>query len=59
MEQLVTILLNEPDYVVREDPGEYDDMVEREPETVDGKKQRVAIAGNVISLLENLDNEVS
>lgn len=59
MEQLVTILLEEPDYVVTENPGEYDDMVEREPKEVDGKKERVAIAGNVISLLENLDNEVS
>jgi hypothetical protein len=33
--------------------------VEREPETVDGQAKRVKVSGNLISLLENLDNEVS
>jgi translation initiation factor 3 subunit C len=58
LDQLVSLLLKEEDYVVREQVAEYDDMVERAPETVDGKVQRVEIAGNLISLVENLDNEV-
>lgn len=58
-DDLITLLLSNEDYVVQEHVPEYDDQVEREPETVDGKKQRVQVAGNLISMLENLDNEVS
>jgi translation initiation factor 3 subunit C len=44
---------------VQETVEEYDDMVEREPEEKDGKLVKVEIAGNLISLVENIDNEVS
>ncbi|WWC73444.1 eukaryotic translation initiation factor 3 subunit C [Kwoniella pini CBS 10737] len=57
LDQLVTLLLDNPDYVVQETVGEYDDLVEREPQVVNGKKERVAVAGSLISLLESLDNE--
>ena len=56
---LITLLLNEPDYVVTDQTEEYDDMADREPEVKDGKKVRVAVRGNLIGMLENLDNEVS
>lgn len=52
--QLLAILLAEKDYIVQDNVEEYDDMVERTPETEGG---RVKVAGNLISLLENLDNE--
>lgn len=55
----MSILIREPGYVVQETVAEYDDMVEREPEEVDGKTVKVEIAGNIISLVENIDNEVS
>jgi translation initiation factor 3 subunit C len=54
LDLLLSLLINEPGYVVKEVVAEYDDMVEREPE--DGKQ--VEIAGNLISLVENIDNEV-
>lgn len=57
-DQLISILIAEPDYLVQEIVGEYDDLVERTPEVVDGKKQKVLIAGSLISLLESLDSEV-
>lgn len=57
-DQLISILIAEPDYLVQEIVGEYDDLVERAPEVVDGKKQKVLIAGSLISLLESLDSEV-
>ncbi|WVQ66549.1 eukaryotic translation initiation factor 3 subunit C [Kwoniella botswanensis] len=57
LDQLVTLLLDNPDYVVQETVGEYDDLVEREPQVVNGKKERVTVAGSLISLLESLDNE--
>lgn len=53
------MLEHSDDYVIQDVTEEYDDMVEREPEKVDGKKQRVKVAGNLVSMLENLDNEVS
>ncbi|WVQ75178.1 eukaryotic translation initiation factor 3 subunit C [Cryptococcus sp. DSM 104548] len=56
-DQLVAILLEEPDYIVQETVTEYDDLVERTPEVKDGKKEKVVIAGSLISLLESLDNE--
>jgi translation initiation factor 3 subunit C len=59
LDLLLSILIREPGYVVQETVGEYDDMVEREPEEVDGKTVKVEIAGNIISLVENIDNEVS
>ena len=59
LDALVTLLLNEPDYIVQDQVEEYDDMVDREPEVVDGKKQRVKVSGNLVGLVENLDNEVS
>ena len=59
LDLLISILLKEPGYVVQEVVAEYDDMVEREPEEKDGKTVTVEIAGNLISLVENLDNEVS
>ena len=59
MDQLISLLLENPNYIVQETVEEYDDMVEREPEVVDGKTKRVAIAGNLVSLVENLDNEVN
>jgi translation initiation factor 3 subunit C len=55
---LISLLLRESDYVVQEVVEEYDDMVEREPEVKDGKTERVKIAGGLIGLVENLDNEV-
>ncbi|WWC65606.1 eukaryotic translation initiation factor 3 subunit C [Kwoniella dejecticola CBS 10117] len=57
LDQLITLLLDNPDYVVQETVGEYDDLVEREPQTVNGKTEKVAVAGSLISLLESLDNE--
>ncbi|WRT69433.1 eukaryotic translation initiation factor 3 subunit C [Kwoniella shivajii] len=57
LDQLITLLLQNEDYVVQETVGEYDDLVEREPTAVNGKKERVAVAGSLISLLESLDNE--
>jgi translation initiation factor 3 subunit C len=59
MDQLFQLLLDNPDYIVEENVEEYDDLAEREPETVDGQAKRVKVSGNLISLLENLDNEVS
>lgn len=56
---LLDILIAQPGYVVQETVAEYDDMVEREPEEKDGKTTKVEIAGNLISLVENIDNEVS
>lgn len=53
-DQLVTLLLKEQDYTVKDQVPEYDDMAERTPQTEGG---RVAVAGNLVSLLENLDNE--
>jgi translation initiation factor 3 subunit C len=53
-DQLITILLENKDYVVKGEVEEYDDMEERTPQS---EKGRVAIRGNVVSLLENLDNE--
>ncbi|AFR95378.1 eukaryotic translation initiation factor 3 subunit C [Cryptococcus neoformans C23] len=58
-DQLISILIAEPDYLVQETVGEYDDLVERTPEVVDGKKQKVLIAGSLISLLESLDSELT
>lgn len=59
LDELITLLLKEKDFVVQDVVEEYDDMIDREPEEVDGKTQRVKIAGNIIGLVENLDNEVS
>ncbi|WVN86973.1 eukaryotic translation initiation factor 3 subunit C [Cryptococcus depauperatus CBS 7841] len=55
--QLVSLLLKEPDYIVQETVTDYDDLAERAPEVVDGKIQKVVVAGSIISLLESLDNE--
>lgn len=55
---MISLLLKEKDYVVQDVVEEYDDMVDREPETVDGKVQRVKVAGSIVGLVENLDNEV-
>lgn len=59
LDLLLSLLIKEPGYVVQEEVAEYDDMVEREPESKDGKVVKVEIAGNLISLVENIDNEVS
>jgi translation initiation factor 3 subunit C len=59
LDELISLLLTEKDYVVQDVVEEYDDMVDREPETVDGKVQRVKVAGSIVGLVENLDNEVS
>ncbi|KAK4683847.1 translation initiation factor 3 subunit C, partial [Tremellales sp. Uapishka_1] len=59
LDSLLQILLDDSDYVVQDQVEDHeDDDVERTP-TVDasGKKERVRIAGGLISLLENLDNE--
>lgn len=53
-DQLISILLSTDDYVIKESVDEYDDMVERTRESEGG---RVAVPGNLISLLETLDNE--
>ncbi|ORY35012.1 putative eukaryotic translation initiation factor subunit [Naematelia encephala] len=57
LDALISLLIQEPDYVVQEQTEEYDDLVDREPTVVDGKTQRVAVAGSLIGMLENLDNE--
>ncbi|WVQ96216.1 eukaryotic translation initiation factor 3 subunit C [Kwoniella sp. CBS 9459] len=57
LDQLVALLLENPDYIVQETVTEYDDLVEREPQTVNGKVEKVTVAGSLISLLESLDNE--
>ncbi|WVR08286.1 eukaryotic translation initiation factor 3 subunit C [Kwoniella sp. DSM 27419] len=57
LDQLVSLLIEHSDYVVQETVAEYDDLVEREPRTVNGKVEKVAVAGSLISLLESLDNE--
>ncbi|ORX37992.1 eukaryotic translation initiation factor 3 subunit 8 N-terminus-domain-containing protein [Kockovaella imperatae] len=57
LQALITLLLNEKDYVVQDTVEEYDDTVEREPEIKDGKTQRLGVRGNLIGMLENLDNE--
>jgi len=59
LEELITLLLKEKDYVVQDQVEEYDDSVDREPQEVDGKLQRVKVAGSIVGLVENLDNEVS
>ncbi|EIW71751.1 hypothetical protein TREMEDRAFT_43048 [Tremella mesenterica DSM 1558] len=56
-DDLISLLLKESDYMVAEVVPEYDDMVDREPEEVDGQKQRVIVAGSLIGTLEGLDNE--
>lgn len=53
-DQLVSLLLKEKDYTVKDQVPEYDDQKERTPQTEGG---RVEVAGNLVSLLENLDNE--
>ena len=58
LDALISLLIEQPDYVIQDVVEEYDDMVEREPQVVDGKTQRVKVAGSVIGLVENLDNEV-
>ena len=58
-DSLITLLLDEEDYIVEDTVEEYDDMVEREPQTVNGRTEKVKIIGNLIGLLENLDNEAS
>lgn len=57
-DSLVTLLIKERDYVVEDTVEEYDDMVDREPQTVNGVTERVKVIGNVVGLMENLDNEV-
>lgn len=59
LDALLSLLLENPDYIVQDAVEEYDDMVEREPEEVNGKVQPVRIAGSIVGLVENLDNEVS
>ena len=59
LDELISLLLEQPDYIVQDQVEEYDDLVEREPEVKDGKTQRVTIGGSLIGLIENLDNEVS
>jgi len=59
LDELISLLLAEPDYIVTDLVEEYDDMAEREPEVKDGKTQKVKVAGSVVGLVENLDNEVS
>ena len=59
LDQLVTLLIENGHYVVQEQVDEYDDMVEREPQMVKGVQQRVQIAGNVVTMVESLDSEVS
>lgn len=56
---LITLLLEEANYMVEETVEEYDDMVEREPQIVNGTTQRVRVIGSLIGLMENLDNEAS
>jgi translation initiation factor 3 subunit C len=51
--QLISLLLANPGYVIQETVEEFDDMAELEPT----QGSRVAVPGNLISLLENLDNE--
>lgn len=57
-DSLISVLLEQPDYLVEDTVEEYDDMIEREPQVVNGKTQKVKIIGNVVGLMENLDNEV-
>ena len=59
LDALITLLLEEEHYIVEETVEEYDDMVDREPQMVNGTTQRVRVIGSLIGLLENLDNEVS
>lgn len=59
LDSLIDLLLEHDDYVVEETVEEYDDMVERETQVVNGQRQRVKVIGSVIGLVENLDNEVS
>ena len=55
---LLTLLLKDPDYMVTETVQEYDELAEREPEVVNGQKQRVEVAGSLAGILENIDNEL-
>lgn len=59
LNQLITMLLgSNKDYVVTEDAGEYDDMVERAPGQGDEKENsRVKVRGSLINLLESVDTE--
>lgn len=52
-DQLISLLLDNKDYIVQDNVEEYNELEERTP--VGGK--RVAVGGNLVSLLENLDNE--
>ncbi|KZV86718.1 hypothetical protein EXIGLDRAFT_680692 [Exidia glandulosa HHB12029] len=54
VDQLVVILSSETDYVVRETSEEYDETIERTPETENGA---VIIRGSVISYVDRLDDE--
>ncbi len=60
MNELLTMLLGpDRDYQVVEEVEEYDDMVERKAGQGSEKDvQRVKVRGSLISILENLDNEV-
>lgn len=59
LNQLITMLLgSNKDYVVTEDAGEYDDMVERTPGQGEEKENsRVKVRGSLINLLESVDSE--
>lgn len=59
LSQLITMLLGpNKDYVVTEDAGEYDDMVERTPGQGEEKENsRVKVRGSLINLLESVDSE--
>lgn len=59
LKELITMLLTKnKEYVVTEDAGEYDDMVERIPGQGEEKdNSRVKIGGSLINLLESVDTE--
>ncbi|KAG8832264.1 Translation initiation factor 3 subunit c [Serendipita sp. 399] len=63
LDQLVRLLIREPSYSVDEEVAfEYDEMVERSPETVKKDKENqedgiVRIRGSIISFVDRLDDE--
>lgn len=54
------LLEGKREYIVKEEVEEYDDSVERVPGQGEEKgNETVKVRGSLISLMENLDNEVS
>lgn len=52
IDQLISLLVSTSEYVIEENPPEYDELIERFPD-----KEPVRIRGSIISFLDRLDDE--